>query len=65
MRRITAAGDPRDYCGFRQSPPERGPKMITALTVTLVVVLSATLWAVRKLALMATPIETDEGFTEY
>jgi hypothetical protein len=39
--------------------------MITALTLTLAAVLSATFWAVRKLAQMATPIETEEQFTEY
>ena len=40
--------------------------MITSITVTFVVVLMASSWAVRKLALMATPIETEEeGFTEY
>jgi len=64
VRGITAPAAPGDYCGFRQST-ERGPKMITALTLTLAAVLSATFWAVRKLALMATPIESDEGFTEY
>ena len=39
----------------------RAAKMISSLTVTVAAVLMATAWAVKKLAGMAKPIETDRA----